>query len=298
MKDKKYYEQKINESPCFSIDKQEDPYTYEREKNKLVELLYQYKRLESSKYDAYGVELMETVRDCLRSYNKEYGPFTKYFNKALAQRIKKADLVEEIAINNGGMHLFRSDYRAVSMIAGFLKAHPEVTPEQLLLFKEKYQDQINMSADDIEKGAFIYQDARAIYADSYVADDSDEEYTFFDRIPSKTDFTSDYDDACAAAALIDRCESEYLMQTEKVQDALAMKLTSILACWDKNREYSEYIKRKAFFNETAYEQVQKTGKEMLDIEICRLTGKSRSNFSQIWKRFMVQLNSSNTAAAM
>jgi hypothetical protein len=85
---KEEYEDLINHSQIFRIEKDKDGELYasaeRRFLNDLVELLL----LTRHDFSEIGLEIIETARACIKSYDSQTGEFLHYFNKALSNRLR------------------------------------------------------------------------------------------------------------------------------------------------------------------------------------------------------------------
>ena len=84
---KEEYEEKIDHSPLFRLDKEREPIRYETERRILLKMLTEYyvqyiyrdKPLES-----YSLTLIETAHECIRYYNEGKGAFLHLFKQTAA----------------------------------------------------------------------------------------------------------------------------------------------------------------------------------------------------------------------
>lgn len=79
--DKEKYEQLINESPIFSLDKEKEKIAFMKERTKMIEHLYNYLlSVNCKKYKSYGYEITEVAIQCIKSFDSTKGEFLHYFN--------------------------------------------------------------------------------------------------------------------------------------------------------------------------------------------------------------------------
>ena len=84
--EKDKYEKLIDSSSLFTLDKEKEQTAYKREAFKMVEYLYCYlMSINKSKYEPYGVEIVDTAKRCIKNYNSETGRFLNYFASAWKQ---------------------------------------------------------------------------------------------------------------------------------------------------------------------------------------------------------------------
>ena len=76
MRTKEEYENLLNNSPLFDIDKERDFAKYDTERKKLLAVILDYYRFYIYEYknlDGYGSSLMATADNCIKAYEKENG---------------------------------------------------------------------------------------------------------------------------------------------------------------------------------------------------------------------------------
>lgn len=288
MDKKQKFENLVNESPVFFLNPETEKTRYEREKNKLVSNLYQYKCACSAQYEGYGVELVKTCEQCLKSYRAENGLFTHYFDAAFKNEMRKTKAKESLEDVNGCIRLTGREKRILSAIANFLKKHPNVSADDLRCFPEKYADVLCLSQGDIEEGAKIYQTTPVVRGKGS-SDSGDEEADLLDLAADTNTPEHQLMMNENVKEQINQIEEEYLRARGGSRKFLSLKLTSVLAQWDQNQEYYLFLQEKAFFDEKVYRLVADFGRELKNREICRIADKSEQNASQIWKKFADKL---------
>jgi len=77
----------INASDIFSIDREKDGEFYISEERKFIEYIWLYLK-SIGDYTSYGVEIIDTVKLCLKSFRPEFGKFLNYYNKSLKRNIE------------------------------------------------------------------------------------------------------------------------------------------------------------------------------------------------------------------
>jgi len=81
--DKKKFEQRIQESPLFSLDKQTEYVAFKKEFYRMLEYLYCYLMATNEKeYEPYGCEITEVATRCINNFDATRGVFLHYFNSA------------------------------------------------------------------------------------------------------------------------------------------------------------------------------------------------------------------------
>ena len=83
--------EKINNSQVFLLDERKDPTLFQVRLYELITDVYEYLNMLSSKYTDFSVEVVEIIYSCLKTYNRDRGPFLHYYTAALANRLKAAE---------------------------------------------------------------------------------------------------------------------------------------------------------------------------------------------------------------
>lgn len=287
MEEKRLLEEAINQSPLFGLDSEKEPSAYDREMERLITNIYNYKTAENPENEEFGLEIVETVRDCLKYYEKGKGLFLHYFNRSFAQRKNRERSKQSLQEKSSGMHFTRKEIDNSRAVHAFLSSHEDVTPAELVTMLSSYANQFDMDEEELKKAVQTYTSS---YTQSGDAEVSDEEfYTLFDMIAEQGDFTDRFADEDSIRRLMDVFERCFEEQREGSKEFLSIMLTSLLADWDADGEHTEYIKSKSFFMEDVYEQVCRMGRPLKKKELSKTLDKSEANLAQIWKRFQNKL---------
>lgn len=287
MEDKRFREEEINQSLIFDLDREREPAAYEREKNRLIESIYLYKIEENPENEEFGLEIVETVGDCLKYYEKDRGLFLHYFNRSFAQRKNRERSKQSLQEKSSGMHFTRKEIDNSRAVHAFLSSHEDVTPAELVTMLSSFADQFDMNEEELAKAVQTYTASFAQSGDAEVSDE--ERFTLFDTIAEQGDFTDRFADHESIRRLIDVCERCFEEQREGSKEFLSIMLTSLFADWDADGEHTDYIRSKSFFLEGVYEQVCRTGSPPKNKDLSVALQKSEANLTQIWKRFQKKL---------
>lgn len=287
MGDKKLYENEINQSPIFDLDRTKEPAAYEREKNRLIENIYLYKLEDNPENEDFGLEIVETIGDCLQYYEKEKGPFIHYFNRSYAQRKNKAKAKESLQTKSSGMHFSQKEIDNSRAVHAFLSTHDDVSPTELVSMLSQYADAFEMTKEEILDAVQTYSASLTQSGDMELSEE--EGYTLFDTLTANSDFTEEIGSREQIRWLIDLCEQCYEDSRGGTKEYLSMKLTSDFADWDQNGDFTEYIRSKSFFHEPTFDAVYYSGKKLKNKEISQMLNKSEANLTQTWKRFQQKL---------
>ena len=112
--DKEKYEQLINESPIFSLDKEKEKIAFMKERTKMIEHLYNYLlSVNCKKYKSYGYEITEVAIQCIKSFDSTKGEFLHYFNYVWKRKYSYIQLKKYQDNTYGGLHISENDMRNV-----------------------------------------------------------------------------------------------------------------------------------------------------------------------------------------
>ena len=284
-----FYEEEINHSPIFYLNREKEPAAFEREKNRLIENIYLYKLEENRENEDYGLEIVETVGDCLQYYDAEKGPFLHYFNRSFAQRKTKAKAKESLQDKTSGMHFTRKEIESSRAIHAFLKTHEDVTPKELVTLVKDFVSEFDLSEEEILEAIKTYTSSLTQSGDMEVTDEDG--FTLFDMVASEDDFTESFASGEMIAQMISISEEEYLEARENTKEYLAVKLTGLFAEWDRDGEFTDQIKASAFFDPEIWHRVYVEGIKLKNKDISQNLNKSEANLTQTWKRFQKKLQS-------
>ena len=89
LKEKEYYQTLIENSVLFFQNIPPESVLYKKELLKLIENIYHYLTLVSEQNQQYSVEIVETVKECVKNYDDSKGKFLHYFNFCLKKKKTK-----------------------------------------------------------------------------------------------------------------------------------------------------------------------------------------------------------------
>lgn len=282
-----FYENEINNSPIFELDREKEPSAYEREKNRLIENIYLYKMEENPANEEFGLEIVETVGACLGSFEKGKGVFLHYFNSAFAKNKKKAGAAESLQKRSSGIHFTQKEKDQSKAIHDFLSKHENLSVNEFAALISQYADQFDMDEDELAEALRTYLASMAKSGNAEMADE--EGYTLFDTLAGDGDFTEEYMSNDMVRSMIQVCDQCYEEAREGTKEFLAIKLTALFTEWDRHEEFAEDYQAASFFHQKTHDYVYASGKKLKNKEISTLLNKSEANLTQTWKRFQEKL---------
>ncbi len=112
--DKKKFEQKIQESSLFLLDKETEYIAFKREFYRMLEYLYCYlMAINEREYEPYGCEITEVATRCINNFDYTRGTFLNYFNSAWKQEFSHivGEKIREDKFH--GIRITEEDKRAI-----------------------------------------------------------------------------------------------------------------------------------------------------------------------------------------
>ncbi|MCM1440540.1 MAG: hypothetical protein NC131_15275, partial [Roseburia sp.] len=119
------YENLINNSPLFNIDKQNNLELYKAERYAFLTLLtdyYRYYIFPHKQFDEYSFALIETATECLKYYVREKGDFLHLFNKATKRNMGIAKAKDIIDAHRQGIKLPTYEEQMICKITALAKS--------------------------------------------------------------------------------------------------------------------------------------------------------------------------------
>ena len=286
--DKDEYEKLIESSLLFSLDKERERTAYRREALKMVEYLYCYLMgVNTSKYEPYGVEIVDTAKRCIENYDPDAGRFLNYFSSAWKQthgHLIGKELVREtfkgIHFTEGEERNFKK-YMRLAQTMGLNTESPE--------FDERVAEAMGISAIEVDNLRNMINSNPT--SGRYVNEEG-EEYSLIDQIDS-----GNYTDAGiiqyeAAKEFLELLELTFDQLQERQKPMLAMLITSKLALLvNEDERLLECIKSKSFFDDSIFAESLQRGEQIRAKEIAEKFGGVEASVSRTWKMFREKMKS-------
>lgn len=280
--EKDEYEKLIDSSLLFSLDKEKERTAYRREVLKMVEYLYCYlMAANKSKYEPYGVEIVDTAKRCIENYNSDEGRFLNYFSSAWKQtygHIVGKELVRETF---KGIHFTEDEernFKKYMRLAQTMGINIESSE-----FDERVANAMGISVSEVD-------DLRNMInlkptSGNYVNEEG-EEYSLIDLI-DRGEYTEEgiiqYESAREFLNLI---ELTYNQLQERQKPMIAMLITTKIAMLvSEDGRLVEFVKKKSFYDENIFKESLKRGEQIQAKEIAEKFGVVEASTSRSWKIF-------------
>lgn len=184
MRTKEEYENLINSSRLFTIDKEKDSILYKTEWRHFTVLLVEYYSnyvFTGKTLDSYSMELMETAVECVKYYDAAKGmPFLHYFSVSLKKTLLKSKAKEVADTMRCGISVSETDGRLIRKILKYAQVQgKDVHDESFQINIAKF---LNITASEVKELIDININSVVIH-ETQENEDGDE-ITIFDTISS------------------------------------------------------------------------------------------------------------------
>lgn len=286
-----YYEKSecerlIKESPLFKLDKDQEPSAYRRESLKMVEYLYCYLMgLSRTKYEEYGLEIVDTAKRCIENYKPESGKFLHYFNASWKQmygHIVGKELAKETF---GGMHFTEDEERAFRKYIRLAQSMGQETDSDE--FNQKVAEAMNLSEDKVvELRRMIESKPKS----GTYTNDEGEEFSLLDQIDSGVYTDSSILTAENMREMLNEIQSVYDKLQDRQKLLMAKLITAKLALLIADSdELMRCFKNMTCFDYRIFEECIQRGEAVQAKEISDRLGVKEASTSRSWKAFKDKL---------
>lgn len=278
---------KIDSSLFFKLDPEKDYSLREREKNRLIELLYEYEMLlDRASLEEMGLEFMEVFSACVRSYVPGSFPFTHYFNAAFKRRKSKKFASEKIDDDSGGIKMSDGVKRRVHAVAKFLDSHPDISMDKLIGLMQEFSGEFDMSSDEFKEAVYLYHNTHAQRLDAPVAGEDGSELR--DLIPGQDDFSEAVMNKDYMFRVMDVMNECYLEKRNDAKPVISALVTSMLSdLFGADRDYREYAENKEFFDPDVSRMAERLDRPLKLNEIQQYLGKT--NITVTVRNYLAQV---------
>jgi hypothetical protein len=285
------YENLINNSPLFEIDKESSPALYKSERYNFLTLLTDYYRLyiyPNKSLDSYSMILMETAMECIKYYNKDKGEFLHLFNSSMKRDLHIAKAKEIIEEKRQGIRVSNEDDKLIRRIIAL--ANSKGLDIYDLTVQEKISKALNIEFYRLQELLRINDDAVAV--SSTVTNDDGDEVELFDLQSSHEKIAEDkMADDSAFVSLVERIDDMFTTVQDRQKRLLSMLLTVeiIKACDEDLDKAKNVLIGKELFNEEVFDYYKKHVKLPTVREISALCGVHAESASRTYKNFKEKL---------
>ncbi|MDM8209635.1 hypothetical protein [Mediterraneibacter glycyrrhizinilyticus] len=280
--DKDEYEQLIDSSLLFTLDREKEYIVYRREVLKMVEYLYCYlMAINVHKYETFGVEIVDTAKRCIESYKPDSGRFLNYFSSAWKQTYGHLIGRELVREKFKGIHFTEYEernFRKYMRLAQNMGVDTESSE-----FDDRVAEAMGISTSDVDNLRSMIN-CRPIYGSR--VNEEGEEYSLIDQLDSGKYTDIGVLQFEAVKEFMDIIELAFNQLQERQKPLLAMLITSKIAFLAlEDERIRAILKRKAFFDEGIFEETMSRGEQIQAKEIADRFGVVEASASRSWRRF-------------
>lgn len=288
--EKDEYEKLIDSSSLFNLDKEKERTAYKREALKMVEYLYCYlMAINKSKYEPYGVEIVDTAKRCIKNYNLESERFLNYFTSAWKKTYGHVIGNELIKETYKGIHFTDGEERNLKK---YMKlAHTMGINTDSPEFDERVAEAMGISVNEVDVlRKMIYVKPTS---DSYTNDEG-KEFSIIDQIDCGEYTGEELVNLENSKEFLDLLELVYDQLQARQKPMIAMLITTKIAVLinEETRIY-EYAKQKAYYDEDIFIESLRRGEQIPAKEIAGKCGVLEASASRSWKTFKDKIKTGN-----
>lgn len=285
------YENLINNSPLFEIDKESSPALYKSERYNFLTLLTDYYRFyiyPNKSLDSYSMTLMETAMECIKYYDKEKGEFLHLFNSSMKRDLHIAKAKEIIEEKRQGIRVSKEDDKLIRKIIAL--ANSKGLDIYDLTVQQKISKALNLELSRLQELLRINDDAVAV--SSTVTNEDGDEVELFDLQSSHEKNAEDrLADDSAFVLLVEKINGVFNTVQDRQKKLLSMLLTvEIIKACDENLDKArQVLECKELFNEEVFDYYEQHGELPTAKQIGEIVGVSEQSLSRTYKNFKEKL---------
>lgn len=285
------YENLINNSPLFEIDKESSPALYKSERYNFLTLLTEYYQTyiyPKKPLEDYSLTLMEAAAECIKYYDKDKGEFLHLFNSALKRDLHIAKAKEIVEEKRQGIRVASEDDKLIRKIMAL--ANSKGLDIYNSIVQEKLAKVLNIDIDKLRELIRINDDSIAV--SSTVTNEDGDEIELFDLQASKEKTAEEnLVEESSVISLLEEIEDVFSEVQDRQKMLLSMLLTAeVIKTFNEDVDkVKELLCDKEFYNEKIIEHYERKGELLSAREISTLFGVSEQSASRTFKNFKEKL---------
>lgn len=285
------YENLINNSPLFEIDKESSPALYKTERYNFLTVLTDYYRLyvyPNKPLDSYSMTLMETAIECIKYYNKSKGEFFHLFNSSMKRDLHIAKAKEIIEEKRQGIRVSSEDDKLIRKIVAL--ANSKGLDINDTTVRKKISKALNIEFTRLQELLRINDDA--VVVSSTITNEDGDEIELFDLQASHEKTAEDkMANESAFISLVEKIDYAFSSVQERQKKLLSMLLTVeiIKACDEDLDKARQSLEDKDIYNAEVFDYYNKNGALPTAKQIGVLCGVSEQSLSRTYKNFKEKL---------
>lgn len=278
------YENLINNSPLFEIDKESSPALYKTEERKFIDNLYLYYSNYVYRKNLDGLVFMQTAKECIKYYAKEKGEFLHLFNSSMKRDLHIAKAKEIIEEKRQGIRVSNEDDKLIRKIIALANSKGLDIYDRSV--QEKISKALNLEPSRLQELLLINDDAIAV--SSTVTNEDGDEVELFDLQSSHEKTAEDkMADESAFITLVGKINDVFTTVQNRQKRLLSMLLTLeiIKACDEDLDKAKNVLTGKELFSEEVLDYYKKHGELPTAKQIGEILGVSEQSLSRTYKNF-------------
>lgn len=284
------YENLINNSPLFEIDKESSPVLYKSERYNFLTLLTDYYRFyiyPNKSLETYSMTLLETAMECIKYYDKDKGAFLHLFNSSMKRDLHIAKAKEIIEEKRQGIRVSNEDDKLIRKIIAL--ANSKGLNIYDLTVQQKISKVLNLELSRLQELLRINDDAIAV--SSTVTNDDGDEVEVFDLQSSHEKTPEDkMAEESAFITLVEKINDVFKTIQDRQKKLISMLLTAeIIKACDEDLEAKNVLTGKELFNKEVFNYYEKHGELPTAKQIGEILGVSEQSLSRTYKNFKEKL---------
>lgn len=280
--DKKKYEERIMNSPLFSLDREKEFTAYKRESYKMVEYIYCYLMAVNERdYEPYSCEIMEVATRCISNYDSSKGIFIHYFNASWRREYSRILGKKAYDQQLRGIKISEEERRGIHK---YLKLAERLGSS--CSRSELYQKMADAMEIPIEKVRQIAELSEIRVATATLSNDDNEEIDLWEIVSDGTSIEEKIEMTDSVSDLLDLIERAFcgLQDRQKpiVSDIMTVKIMPVLT---KDSEIHKYT----FISNDVINILDARGRCPTQKEIAEKYGRNEASISRTLKEFTLKL---------
>ena len=267
MRTREEYENLINCSPLFKVDKDRAPVLYKTERYRFLTLLTEYYQIyifPNKKLEEYSLPLMETAVDCVKRYSAAKGEFLHLFNYVFMRNLRISQGREKIDAVRQGIRIDKNTDELIRKIVRFIKNRGWELDDPAVI--RKIAVATELKEETVVE--LLRINAAASVSSSIVQNEDGDEVDLFDLI-----------------------ERAFRCVQEKQKNILSMLLTvKIAEALESFQLLQKFMCGRTLFSEEIIQHYYESGELPTARQIAKMCGVSEQSLSRTFKNFKKKIS--------
>ncbi len=279
LKEKEYYQTLIENSVLFFQNIPPESVLYKKELLKLIENIYHYLTLVSEQNQQYSVEIVETVKECVKNYDDSKGKFLHYFNFCLKKKKTKIITENILSEHTSGMHIPQKDKFVIKTYFKFIVAkNGEFKTDNTTV--TLIANATRISEEFVRECLYSYKNSTALLHD--LPENAD----LWENLLIPDNSSIHIEDMAVVKEILQFLNEFFTTRQPRQKPLLSQMITAkICSIINDYHELLIFVKDLDFFDKTIFADFQKTHTPPLAKDIAINFGVSEQSISRTYKTF-------------